>query len=62
MRYDNSRVQREDQTDGMMIREERIIAGKRCFVFADEVPEVMLVEPMDERDLEFLDREIEVLT
>ena len=40
---------------------ERIIAGKRCIVFADEAPGILLVEPMDERDLEFLDREIETL-
>lgn len=37
------------------------IGNKRCFVFADETPEVLLIEPMDEWDLEFLDREIEVL-
>lgn len=35
--------------------------GKRCHVFAAGSPEVLLVEPMDERDLDFLDREIEVL-
>ena len=44
-----------------MIKKERIITGKRVFVFADEAPEVLLVEPMDLRDLEFLDREIETL-
>lgn len=44
-----------------MNRDERIIAGKRCFVFADDAPEVLLIEPMDERDLEFLDREMETL-
>ena len=44
-----------------MNKKEISIAGKRCFVFADESPEVLLVEPMDERDLEFLDREIETL-
>ncbi len=44
-----------------MIKKEILIAGKRCFVFADEAPEVLLVEPMDLRDLDFLDREIETL-
>lgn len=44
-----------------MNKKEISIAGKRCFVFADESPEVLLVEPMDEWDLEFLDREIETL-
>lgn len=37
------------------------IGSKRCHVFADEVPEVLFIEPRDERDLEFLDREVEVL-
>jgi predicted alpha/beta superfamily hydrolase len=40
---------------------EEMIGGRRCPVFADEAPEVLLVEPMDERDLAFLDREIAVL-
>ena len=44
-----------------MIKKEITIAGKRCFVFADEEPEVLLVEPMDLRDLDFLDKEIETL-
>lgn len=44
-----------------MIKEERVITGKRVFVFADEAPEVLLIEPMDLRDLEFLDKEIETL-
>lgn len=44
-----------------MIKKELFIAGKQCFVFADEAPEVLLVEPMDLRDLEFLDRELETL-
>ena len=38
-----------------------MIGGRRCLVFADEAPEVLLVEPMDERDLAFLDREIAAL-
>ena len=37
------------------------IRGKQVFVFADEAPEVLLIEPMDLRDLEFLDRELETL-
>ena len=44
-----------------MIKKEIVIAGKRCFVFADEEPEVLLLEPMDLRDLDFLDKEIETL-
>lgn len=45
----------------LMTKDEIQIAGKRCFVFADDTPEVLLVEAMDERDLDFLDREIEAL-
>lgn len=44
-----------------MIKKEIVIAGKRCFVFADEEPEVLLVEPMDLHDLNFLDKEIATL-
>ena len=44
-----------------MIKEKLILSGKQCFVFADKVPEVLLIEAMDERDLEFLDREIGAL-
>ena len=44
-----------------MRKKEITLTGKRCFVFADEAPEVLLVEPMDQRDLEFLDREIDAL-
>lgn len=44
-----------------MIKKEITIAGKRCFVFADEEPEVLLLEPMDLHDLDFLDKEIETL-
>lgn len=44
-----------------MISEELHIDGKICHVFADESPEVLLIEPMDQRDLEFLDKEIEAL-
>ncbi len=44
-----------------MVREQLLIDGKRCLLYADIVPEVLLVEPMDERDLEFLDRELEIL-
>ena len=42
-------------------QEEIQIAGKRCLVLSDAAPEVLLVEPMDERDLEFLDREMVLL-
>lgn len=44
-----------------MNKNEFSINGRRCFVFAEGVPEVLLVEAMDLRDLEFLDREIEAL-
>ena len=44
-----------------MVRDDFHIAGMRCCIFADEAPEVLLVEPIDEQDLDFLDREIEVL-
>jgi Predicted hydrolase of the alpha/beta superfamily len=44
-----------------MNREEKMIGGKRCIILADGAPEVLLVEPMDEQDLAFLDRETEVL-
>lgn len=44
-----------------MVREEKHFAGKRCLVFADEAPDLLLIEPMDERDLAFLDREMEIL-
>lgn len=44
-----------------MVREQILIDGKRCLLYADIVPEVLLVELMDERDLEFLDRELEIL-
>lgn len=45
----------------MNTEKELRVAGRRCHVFADEVPEMLLVEPMDLRDLDFLDREIAVL-
>ena len=44
-----------------MNKNEISIKGRRCFVFSCEAPEVLLVEAMDLRDLEFLDREIEAL-
>ena len=44
-----------------MEKREMLISGKRCFVFADDAPEVLLVEAMDLRDLEFLDRETDAL-
>ena len=44
-----------------MVEEKILIDGKRCLLYADAEPEVLLVEPMDEQDLEFLDRELEIL-
>lgn len=38
--------------------EEFEIKGRRCMVYADEEPEVLLVEPLDERELEALDEEL----
>lgn len=40
---------------------EKMIGGKRCIMLAEAAPEVLLIEPMDEQDLSFLDRETEVL-
>ena len=44
-----------------MVGEKILIDGKRCLLYADGEPEVLLVEPMDEQDLEFLDRELGIL-
>lgn len=38
--------------------EEFEIKGWRCLYYADEEPEVLLVEPLDERELEALDEEL----
>lgn len=54
-------VQRVFSYLSVMVREELTVDGRKCLLFADEVPEMLLVEPMDERDLEFLDRELEIL-
>ncbi|MBO7416739.1 MAG: esterase [Bacteroidaceae bacterium] len=35
--------------------------GRRCMVYADEEPEVLLVEPLDERELEALDEELQAI-
>ena len=35
--------------------------GRRCLYYADEQPEVMLVEPLDERELEGLDEELQII-
>ena len=40
-----------------MDRQEYILSGKRTILFSDPGAEILLVEPMDERDLDFLDRE-----
>ena len=41
--------------------EEFEIKGRRCLYFADEEPEVLLVEPLDERELEALDEELRAI-
>ena len=35
--------------------------GRRCLYYADEQPEVLLVEPLDERELEGLDEELQII-
>jgi predicted alpha/beta superfamily hydrolase len=35
--------------------------GRRCLFYADEEPEVLLVEPLDERELEALDEELSAI-
>lgn len=35
--------------------------GRRCLFYADEQPEVLLVEPLDERELEALDEELQII-
>lgn len=45
-----------------MQNKEIIVGGKRCCIFTQEAPEVLLIEPMDNRDLDFLEREIEEIT
>ena len=35
--------------------------GRRCLYYADEEPEVLLVEPLDERELEALDEELQAI-
>ena len=44
-----------------MVGEQILIDGKRCLLYSVGEPEVLLVEPMDEQDLEFLDRELGIL-
>ena len=44
-----------------MVGEKLLIDGKRCLLNSVGEPEVLLVEPMDEQDLEFLDRELGIL-
>lgn len=41
--------------------EEFEIKGRRCLYFADDEPEVLLVEPLDERELEALDEELHAI-
>ena len=35
--------------------------GRRCLVYADEDPQVLLIEPLDERELEALDEELRAI-
>lgn len=35
--------------------------GRRCLFYADEQPEVLLVEPLDERELAALDEELQII-
>ena len=45
-----------------MERSEFILEGRKCMVWSQESPEALLVEPIDERDLEFIGRELDYLT
>ena len=43
-------------------RSEFILGGRRCLVWGHSAPEALLVEPIDERDLDFIGRELDYLT
>ena len=43
-------------------RSEFILGGRRCLVWSADAPEALLVEPIDERDLDFIGRELDYLT
>lgn len=45
-----------------MERSEFILEGRKCMVWSQESPKALLVEPIDERDLEFIGRELDYLT
>lgn len=38
-----------------------MLEGRRCLLFFEESPRILLVEPMDSRDLDFLPRELDYL-
>lgn len=38
-----------------------ILDGRRCLVWSADAPEALLVEPVDERDLDFIGRELDYL-
>ena len=44
-----------------MERLEFILDGRRCLVWSHDAPEALLVEPIDERDLDFIGRELDYL-
>lgn len=44
-----------------MKREEFITCGRRCLFWSADTPEALLVEPIDERDLDFIGRELDYL-
>ena len=46
----------------MTERSEFILDGRRCLVWSEDAPEALLVEPIDERDLDFIGRELDYLT
>ncbi len=46
----------------MTERSEFILDGRRCLVWSADAPEALLVEPIDERDLDFIGRELDYLT
>ena len=43
-------------------RSEFILDGRRCLFWSADYPEALLVEPIDERDLDFIGRELDYLT
>ena len=43
------------------MRSEKIIQGKRCFIYKNGEPGVLLIQAVDEHDLEALDREVSII-